>query len=358
MAKDYYKILGIDKKASKDDVKKAFRTLAHKHHPDKKSGDEAKFKEINEAYSILSDDKKRAEYDAYGRVFSDGRGSEAGQNGGFQGFDFSQFTGEDGSFGNINFGDIFSDFFGGKGTRARRGHDISIDLELSFEESVFGINRSILLSKSSPCQTCGGSGSAPGTKLSTCTACNGRGKIREVKSTILGSFATERVCGGCNGQGKIPSEKCKSCGGAGVLRRENEINVKIPAGIENGEMIRLTGAGESIRNGSSGDLYIKVHVKKHPTFRKDGRDLITDLRIKLSDALLGVEYNLKTLDGDITLKIPANIAFGETLRIRGRGVPGERGQRGDLLVKITIVLPQSISREARRKIEELRKEGI
>ncbi len=361
MAKDYYQILGIDKKASKDDVKKAFRTLAHKHHPDKKGGDEAKFKEINEAYTVLSDEKKRAEYDAYGRVFSDGQGpgSGAGQNGGFGGFDFSQFTQGGNGFGDMNFGDIFSDFFGGgRGERSRRGRDISIDAELSFEEAIFGVTRKILLNKTSTCRTCNGSGGAPGTQLSTCKTCNGKGKIREVRGTILGSFATERVCGACHGNGKVPNEKCKTCGGAGVTRQENEISVKIPAGIENGEMIRLTAAGESVSGGSPGDLYIKVHVKRHPVFRKEGLNLLTDLKVKLSDALLGAEYSLKTLDGNVAIKIPAHISFGEVLRIKGKGVPSDRGHRGDLMVRIIIELPQTLSREARKKIEELKREGV
>lgn len=361
MAKDYYQILGIDRKASKDEVKRAFRTLAHKHHPDKKGGDEAKFKEINEAYTVLSDEKKRAEYDAYGRVFPGGQGPGHGadQNGGFGGFDFSQFTQGGNGFGDMNFGDIFSDFFGGgRSERTRRGRDISIDVELSFEEAVFGITRKILLNKTSTCRTCGGSGGAQGAQLSTCKICNGKGKIREVRGTILGSFATERICGTCHGNGKVPSEKCKTCGGAGVVRQENEISVKIPAGIENGEMIRLTAAGESVSGGSPGDLYIKVHVKKHPVFRKDGLNLATDLKIKLSDALLGAEYSLKTLDGNVMIKIPAHITFGEILRIKGKGVPDDRGRRGDLMVKIIIELPKTLSREARKKIEELKREGV
>lgn len=368
MAKDYYSILGIEKKASKDEVKKAFRTLAHKHHPDKKGGDEAKFKEINEAYTVLSDDKKRAEYDAYGRVFSDGQGPGPGAGfggqggaGGFGGFDFSQFTqGGNGEGFEMNFGDIFSDFFGGgRGGHSKRGRDISIDVELTFEESIFGVTRKILLNKTSTCKTCTGTGGAPGTKFSTCKTCNGKGKIREVRGTILGSFATERTCSECHGSAKIPDEKCKTCQGAGVSKQENEISVKIPAGIEDGEMIRLTAGGEALAGGSPGDLYIKVHVKRHATFRKDGQNLITDLKIKLSDALLGAEYQLKTLDGTITVKIPAHVAFGETLRVKGKGVPNDRGSsRGDILIRVIIELPKSLSKNAKKMIEELKEEGV
>lgn len=363
MAKDYYQILGIDKKSSKEEIKKAFRTLAHKYHPDKKGGDEAKFKEINEAYTILSDEKKRAEYDAYGRVFSDGSGPSGagagGFGGGFGGFDFSQFTqGGNGESFEMNFGEMFSDFFGGSRERTRRGRDISIDAELSFEESIFGVTRKILLNKASNCRTCSGSGGAPGSAQSTCKTCNGKGKIREMRGTILGSFATERTCSACHGKGKIPDEKCKTCSGAGVTKQENEISVKIPAGIENGEMIRLTAAGESVSGGSPGDLYIKIHVKKHSMFRKEGLNLVTDLKIKLSDALLGTEYSLKTLDGNVSLKIPAHVGFGEILRIKGKGVPNDRGARGDLMVRIIIELPKSLSKNARKMLEELKKEGI
>lgn len=350
MAKDYYKILGVEKSASKDEIKKAFRTLAHKYHPDKKGGDEAKFKEVNEAYTILNDDKKRAEYDAYGQTFAGG--------GGPGGFDFSGFQGQAGEGFGFDFGEIFSDFFGGSGARVKRGRDISIDVELSFEEAVFGVSRKILLNKTSTCKTCNGNGGEPSTKFSTCATCNGKGKIREVRGTILGSFATERPCANCHGSGKVPEKKCHTCHGAGVSRQESEINVKIPAGIENGEMIRLTGAGEGLAGGSSGDLYIKVHVRKHAHFTKDGKNLLTDLKVKLSDALLGGEYVLKTLDGNVTLKIPAGITFGETLRVKGKGVPDDRSKRGDILVRVVIELPKSLSREARKKIEELKKEGI
>jgi molecular chaperone DnaJ len=356
MAKDYYKILGVDKSASKDDIKKAFRVLAHKYHPDKKGGDEAKFKEASEAYAVLFDDKKRAEYDAYGRVFSDGQ--RPGGSAGFDGFDFSQFTQGGRGFEGFDFGDIFSDFFGGKSSQSRRGRDISIDAELTFEESVFGVTRKILLNKMSPCDTCKGSGGAPGTEMVTCKTCSGKGRVREVRGTILGSFATERTCGECNGKGKIPKEKCKTCSGSGVTKRESEISVKIPSGIENGEMIRLTGGGEAISGGSPGDLYIKIHVKRHPEFRKEGYNLVADLKVKLSDALLGSDYTLKTLDGDVVVKIPAQVSFGEVLRIKGRGVPDQRGKRGDILVRIIIELPKSLSRDAKKKIEELKKEGI
>ena len=359
MSKDYYSILGVDKKAPKEEIKKAFRTLAHKYHPDKKTGDDAKFKEINEAYSVLSDDQKRAQYDQFGSAGPSGFGGGQGQ--GFNGFDFSQFTQGGSAFGGeFDFGDIFGDVFGGGGRRAqtKRGRDISVDIELAFEEAVFGVERIILLNKVSKCETCGGNGAERGSELVTCTKCNGRGSIREVKRTFFGQFESTATCDVCHGTGKMPRVKCHTCGGLGVYKKESEIKVKIPAGIENGEMIRLSGGGEAVAGGQSGDLYIKVHVKKHTLFRKDGQNLTTDLNIKLSDALLGAEVNLKTLDGDIKVKVPEGVTFGEVLRIKGKGVPSERGSRGVILIKLHIQIPKRLSKEAKRVIESLKREGI
>ncbi len=360
MAKDYYEILGVQKDASKDDIKKAFRKLAHQYHPDKKGGDEARFKEVNEAYSVLSDDQKRSEYDSYGKTFGGNGGAGFGGFGGqgFGGFDFSQFT--QGGEG-FDLGDIFGDIFGGgRRERVKRGRDISIDIELSFQDSIFGVDRKILLNKASTCTHCKGTGGEPGTEMKTCDTCNGKGKIRDVKRTILGSIATERVCEACHGAGKIPKDRCKECKGLGVTKKEQEIAVKIPAGIDDGEMIRLTGGGEAVPGGVSGDLYIKVHVKRHSTFRKEGNNLVMDLNIKLSEALLGSTYTIATLDGDIDLKTPEHISFGEILRVKGKGVPigAGKNQRGDLLIKVHIELPKKLSKEARKLVEQLRGEGV
>src|SRR3989344_5560178 len=236
--KDYYEILGVDKKAPKEEIKRAFRTLAHKYHPDKKTGDDAKFKEVSEAYAVLSDDKKRAEYDAYGHAFNGSSGSTAGGFGGgqgFGGFDFSQFTqgGQGGGF-EFDLGDIFGNVFGGGGrsrAQAKRGRDISIDIELSFEESVFGVERTVLLNKVSKCDTCGGSGAGKGSELGTCHTCNGKGSLREVKKTFFGQFESVATCNVCHGIGKTPKVKCHTCKGQGTLKKETEIKVKIPTGI-------------------------------------------------------------------------------------------------------------------------------
>jgi molecular chaperone DnaJ len=359
--KDYYKILGVNRNASKEDIKKAFRKLAHKYHPDKKeTGDEKRFKEVSEAYSVLSDDKKRAEYDAYGRVFGGSGGFS--QNGAYTGFDFSdifsEFARESGA-SSFDIGDIFGDFFGGgRREHIRRGRDISIDLEIPFKDAVFGTQRKVLLTKTARCEKCGGSGAREGTELIACGTCNGSGKIHETKSSLLGSFTTVRVCESCQGRGKVPKEKCASCGGLGVSRREEEITISVPPGINDGEMIRLTGAGEAAVGGASGDLYMKIHVLPHPVFRKEGTNLAMDLNIKLSDALLGNTYTVPTLDGDLKVKIPAGISFGEVLRVRGKGVVIGRGKRGDLLIRIRVELPSKLSKGAKEAIEKLREEGI
>lgn len=357
--RDYYEVLGITKSASKDEIKKAFHKLAHKLHPDKASGDAEKFKEVSEAYSILSDDKKRAEYDSYGRVFSDAAGG-AGQ-GGFAGgnFDFSQFQDAFQNGFGFDFGDVFNDFFAGQGGgRMRRGRDISIDLELTFKESVFGVERKVLLAKTAKCDTCHGSGAEPGTSLETCTHCNGSGKLHETSNSIFGTVTMESPCRFCRTTGKVPKSKCHTCRGEGVYRKQEEVEIVVPPGIEGGEMIRLTGAGEAAAGGTSGDLYVKIHVRPDPRFKKDGPNIVTELNIKLSDALLGSEYSIPTLDGDDTVSVPPGVTHGELLRIPGKGVPNNRGKRGDLYVKVKITLPTKLSREAKKLIEKLKEEGI
>lgn len=369
MAKNYYDILGVTKSANNDEIKKAFRKLAHQYHPDKKGGNADKFKEVNEAYGILSDDKKRAEYDTYGRVFSEGSPG-AGPQGGFGGFgadfgnfDFSQFTqgfGGNGAGVEFDLGDVFSDFFGGGGRRerARRGHDISIDVEIPFKESVFGTERNILLTKSSVCEICKGSGAEPGSGLKTCATCNGKGKVHETRRSFIGNFTNVRACATCRGVGQVPEKKCSHCHGMGVKKKESEISVKIPSGINDGEMIRLSGAGEAIPHGTPGDLYIKVHIKPDATFRKEGANLTMDLHIKLSTALLGGEYTVKTLDGELSVKIPEGVSIGEVLRIRGKGVPVDKHHRGDLMIKLHIDLPNKLSKEAKYLLEKLKEQGI
>jgi molecular chaperone DnaJ len=352
--KDYYQILGIEKGASESEVKSAFRKLAQKYHPDKAGGDEAKFKEVSEAYAVLSDKKKRAEYDTYGKTFA-GQGGA----GGFGGFDFSNFqnAGFDGQTFEFDLGDIFGDVFGG-GARTRRGRDISIDIELTFKESIFGAERRVLLSKLGTCEVCNGSGAKPGSKMKTCATCNGKGEIRESRNSFFGTFTSRRVCPTCNGKGEVPETACEKCRGEGVVKREEEIQVVIPAGVSDGEMIRMPGRGEALAGASSGDLYVKLHVKADHSFGREGNHLTTSLPVKLSDALLGATYRVRTLEGDTMLEIPAGVPHGEILRIKGEGVPHGRGSRGDLLVRVDIQFPKKLSKSARDLIEKLRTEGL
>jgi molecular chaperone DnaJ len=348
VSKDYYQILGVDKSAQKDEIKKAYRKLAHKHHPDKTGGNEDKFKEINEAYYVLGDEKRRAEYDRYGRVFSGASGDA--------GFDFSNFASD---FPDLS--EVFGDFFGFTGNMRgykRRGRDISIDVEIDFKDSITGTTRKILVTKPTFCEKCSGKGAEPGSAFKTCSKCQGAGKINETKKSFLGSFTTLRLCDHCKGAGKIPVQKCKGCKGRGIVKKAEEISIEIPAGIYEGEMIKLMEKGEAIQNGVPGDLYIKVHVKPHPYFKREGNNLIMELSIPLSEALLGGERKIKTLDGELKIKIPAGINYGEILRIRGKGVQNKDLGNGDILIKILVKIPKNLSRKSKKLIEELKKDGV
>lgn len=357
MANDYYNVLGVDRKASKDDIKKAFRKLAHKYHPDKQGGDEKKFKEVSEAYAVLSDDKKRAEYDAYGRVFQGG-----GAGPGFDGFDFSQFGGFGGQQGfDINIDDLFGNFadiFGGGRRSERRGRDISIDIEISFKESVFGIERRVLLTKDAECTRCAGQGAEPGSKTKTCPTCNGNGSIVESQRSPFGVFSVSRACSTCRGRKVVPEKECTLCKGYGILRKEEEITIAVPPGIDNGQVIRMAGMGEALAGGKPGDLYIKLHVSADPRFRREGYNLVTELPIKITDALMGADYTVETLEGPVTIAVPALRSTDEVLRVKGKGVPGQGGKRGDLLVKVRVTFPQKLSKDAQELLRKLKGGGI
>lgn len=361
--KNYYNVLGVSKNATKDDIKKAFRKLAHKYHPDKGGTDEQKFKEITEAYSVLSDDRKRREYDTYGQAFAGSAGSRqtGGQENPFAGFDFSQFQQGFGNGGmEFDIGDIFGDIFGGGRSQARtpRGRDISIDLEISFKEAAFGTSRSVLIGKVSTCSLCHGTGAKHGTELETCKTCNGSGKIHETRNSILGQFSSVRPCTICEGTGKVPKEKCTECKGHGVVRKQEEIKINVPAGVDNGEMIRMPQKGEAVKAGIAGDLYVKIHVKPHPVFRREGANLVMNLPVKLTDALLGTTVSIESLEGKtLEVKIPPMKRAEELLRVAGKGIPVEGG-RGDLIIRLEVALPHKLSGKAKKAVEDLKNEGL
>lgn len=360
--KDYYNLLGLEKGASKDDIKKAFYKLAAKYHPDKKGGDEAKFKEINEAYQTLSDEKKRKEYDTYGQTFN-GQGPMGGGAGGFGGFGgFNQGDFADMQFDFGDLGDIFGDMFGGGmgGRSQKRGRDISLEIDVPFTEAVFGTERNVLLSKVNTCKTCTGTGAKVGTKKKICTTCNGQGKVHDVKKTFMGNFQTIRTCDICRGVGQVPEEKCHDCKGNGVVNSREEVNIAIPAGISNGEMIRMSQMGEAVSGGVTGDLYVKINVQAHKVWKREGNDLVITHEIKLTDALLGVKHTVDGLDGKIDIEIPSGSHTGEILRVKGRGVPHihEKSKRGDVLIKISIMMPKKLSKKAQAFIEGLKEEGL
>ncbi len=365
--KDYYTILGVARNATKEDIKKAYRSLAHKYHPDK-GGDEARFKEINEAYQVLSDEQKRGQYDQFGAVFEGGGARQGGFDGfgspfGGPGFNFDFGGGEANSQG-FDFSDIFEDFLGMSGNRRRtaerKGRDIKIDLEISFEEAIFGGKKEIDLSKLSKCSHCSGGGGEPGSKMKTCPECNGKGNTQKNQRTILGSFTQVTTCAECLGTGKRPEKLCRECGGRGIRQTTERLEIFVPKGMQDGEVLKITGKGESsLAGGVPGSLYIRLHVLPHKTFRRQGDDVIMSLSLKLSQAALGDNIEVKTLDGSINLKIPESTQAGDMLKIRGKGAYASSGYgRGDLLIEIKVEIPKKLSRKARENLEKLREEGF
>ncbi|MDR3583488.1 MAG: molecular chaperone DnaJ [Candidatus Pacebacteria bacterium] len=366
MANNYYDTLGVGKSASDDEIKKAYRKLAHKYHPDKSGGDEQKFKEINEAYQVLSDKTKRSQYDQFGQTFS-GAGPGGAGAGGFGGdFDFSDFMrqGEGGgfefNFGGVDLGDIFSGAFGGgrRGAAQKdRGRDIQIDTEITFSEMVTGATRKVELRKNVQCDRCSGTGGEPGAEVKTCPTCHGSGRVQKMTRTILGSFSQVTVCPECQGEGKIFEKKCSKCGGEGRVKEKQEVEINIPAGIADGQTISLQGRGEAgVKGAPAGDLYVLVHVKVHPKFQRSGNDVLSTEEISFSQAALGAEIEIETVDGRLILKVPSGTQSGETFRIKNKGVPDLHGRgRGNQMAKIIVRIPKKLSREQKRLIEELGK---
>ena len=343
--RDYYEVLGVPKGASVDDIKKAYRKLAVKYHPDKNPGDhtaEEKFKEAAEAYGVLSDEEKRGRYDRYGHQGMSGMG----------GFDPNQFA----DFGDI-LGDLFGfgDFFGTRGnrrgSRPARGNDLRYDLTLDFMDAVFGKEVTLLVPRTITCTTCTGTGAKPGTQPVTCTGCGGRGQIRYSQ----GFFAVARTCPQCGGQGKVIKDPCTSCGGAGRIREEKKIQVKIPPGVDDGSRLRVAGEGEAGFNGGpAGDLYVFISVHDHPKFTRREYDIHAEHAVNYTQAALGGDLNVETIDGQESLKIPAGTQPNQVFRLRNKGVPFLDGTgRGDHYVHVTVRIPTSLTDEERGLLQQL-----
>jgi len=342
--RDYYEVLGIARSATDEEVKRAFRKLAFKYHPDRNrdDGTEEKFKEVNEAYEVLSDPDKRAAYDRFGH---------GGINGvfgrGFEGFNFG------------GFGDIFDAFFGGATTATRQapqpGADLHYRLSITFEEAAFGCQKEIDILRTENCPLCQGIGCRPGSQPSRCPNCNGSGQVRRTQQSIFGRFTSTTTCPQCHGEGRIITEPCAQCRSTGKEKRQRSISVKIPAGVDNSTQVRLMGEGEAgARGGSSGNLYITLSVQPHRFFSRDGDDILYELPINFAQAALGAEVEVPTLDGEVKLKIPTGCQTGEVLQLKNRGVPHlHRKGRGDHLVTLRVVTPDKLTKKQHQLFEEL-----
>lgn len=341
--KDYYEVLGVQKSASDDEIKRAFRKLAVKYHPDRNQGNaeaEEKFKEINEAYQILSNPDKRAKYDQFGSAAFDGTGGFNG--GGFSGFDGFDMGG---------FGDIFESFFGGSGSSRRRngpvrGNDIEYTITLTFEEAVFGVEKEISITRSENCEHCSGSGAEPGTSVKTCPTCGGSGQVRVQRQTPLGSFVSTSSCDHCHGTGKITETPCKECKGKGHIRKTRKIKVNIPAGVDTGNVMPLRGQGEhGLRGGSPGDLYVKINVTPSKNFTRKGNDVYIDAHISMAKAALGTEITVATVDGNVKYTVPAGTQSGTMFRLKGKGIQRVNSSgKGDQYVKVIVDIPKSLNK--------------
>jgi molecular chaperone DnaJ len=353
--KDYYDILGVTKNSSPDEIKKAYRKLAMKYHPDRNQGDktaEAKFKEASEAYQVLSDPKKKSSYDQFGHsAFEGGQGGAAG------GFDFGGF--ESGAFSDI-FDDFFGDFVGsgrGRGgskkSRSNRGSDLKINLEISLEEAYLGKKQTINLSSNEKCEKCSGSGAEPGSKLKTCSTCDGHGKVR----TRQGFFTLQQTCPDCGGEGEMLSSPCKDCKGVGAVKTKKNLSIQIPKGVDDGTQIRLSGKGDAgYRGGSNGDLYAFITVQKHKIFQRSEENLYFKLPISMVDAALGTEIEVPTIDGGRSkVKIPAGTQSGKQFRLKEKGMPILRENHyGDLYLETNVIIPESISKEQKDLLEKFK----
>ena len=358
MQKDYYKILGVEKNATSEDIKKAYYKLAHQFHPDKKEGNETKFKEINEAYQILSDKEKRSNYDRFGTAFNNAQG------GGFNG---QNVNWEDvmGGFGGIE--DIFDMFSGGfSGSRKkpedlRRGKDIEVLLSLELESILTNQEKEITINKQSTCSRCNGSGAEPGTKSKECFTCRGTGVVQEIRKTFLGTFTQQTICPDCHGEGFKPEKPCNVCHGEGRVKKEEKIKISIPAGVDNNQIIKVKGKGEAgKRGGEPGDLYLRVDVKPHKIFQRSGDDIYIKENITFSQAVLGDKIKIPTLEGEkIVVKVPEKTESGKVLKISRRGIPHFSSiGRGNLYLQLNIQIPDKLTKSQKEALEKLKKEGL
>lgn len=355
--RDYYEVLGVQKGVSKDQIKDAYRKLALQYHPDRNKAPEAeeKFKEISEAYAVLSDDTKRQQYDNLGHAGFDQRYTSEDI---FRGADF------DSVFRDMGFGDLFRTIFGGFGggfggyEERNRGQDIAYDIEISLEEAAKGVEREIEIPRTEHCEVCNGSGAAPGTQSVTCPRCGGAGRIQNMRKAGFATYVQVTACPTCKGKGRIIETPCPNCRGSGLIRRRRKILVKIPMGIDEGYQLRLRGEGESApNNGESGDLYVLVHVRQHPQFMREGDDLWHIAMITYPQAALGGEISVPTLEGPTTVKVRAGTQVGETITLRGKGMPRFRGYgRGDLNIRVGIAVPQKLTSPQKALLEQLAKE--
>lgn len=359
MAKrDYYEILGVSKNASPDELKKAYRRLAIQHHPDR-GGDEAKFKEVNEAYEVLKDSAKRQRYDQFGHA---GVGSSAASDGnpfsGFGGFSGAENVNFD--FGDLGLGDIFGSFFGGQQSRSQResrGRDVETDIEISFEDAVFGTEVDLKLNIEDVCEHCKGTRTEPGYELKKCDNCNGSGQVTNVMRTVFGNIQQAAPCPVCKGRGQIPEKECSVCHGVGTKRKTQTIGLKVPAGIDDGAVIRLREHGEAIASGPKGDLYVNIRVKPHKKFTREGDLILSSQHIDMVDAALGTEIGVETVDGVVRMKVPAGTQSGTDFKLSGHGVPHmNRGSRGAHIVTINVDTPTRLSREQKELLAELKKQ--
>lgn len=353
--RDYYEVLGVAKDASADEIKKAFRKLAVKYHPDKEGGDEAKFKEANEAYEVLRDQQKRQRYDQFGHAGVGGNGGGGNPFDGFGGFGQGA-QGFEFNFGDGGLGDIFGQFFGGgfAGQRGpRRGRDIETTITLSFEDAVFGVEKDLKLTFDDECKHCKGETVEPGYSLKTCETCKGAGQTIRVVNTMFGAIQQAATCPTCHGKGKVPEKPCTVCKGSGVTRQEQSIKVKIPAGIDDGATIRLRDRGEAIGGGARGDLYVHVRVKAHKKFTREGDLILSEEHISMVEAALGTEIDVETVDGKVRMKVPAGTQSGTDFKLSGHGVPHLRSEtRGAHIVQVIVDTPTRLSKRQKELLQQ------